>query len=41
MMNTQEQAHFNSIYQSYLNELTLQGKSAKAIDLFLIFSLLT
>jgi integrase/recombinase XerD len=32
MMNTQEQAHFHSIYQSYLNELTLQGKSAKTID---------
>ena len=31
-MNAQEQAHFNSIYQSYLNELTLQGKSAKTID---------
>jgi integrase/recombinase XerD len=31
-MNTQEQAHFNSIYQSYLNELTLQGKSTKTID---------
>jgi integrase/recombinase XerD len=32
MMNTQEQAHFHSIYQFYLNELTLQGKSAKTID---------
>ena len=32
MMNTQEQAHFNSIYQSYLNELSLQGKSVKTID---------
>ncbi|WP_231731531.1 hypothetical protein [Colwellia sp. TT2012] len=32
MMNTQEQAYFNSIYQSYLNELTLQGKSTKTID---------
>ena len=32
MMNTQEQAHFNLIYQSYLNELTLQGKSVKTID---------
>ena len=34
MMNTQEQAHFNSIYQSYLNELTLQGKSTKTIDIY-------
>jgi len=31
-MNAQEQARFNSIYQSYLNELTLQGKSTKTID---------
>jgi len=33
-MNTQEQAHFNSIYQSYLNELTLQGKSTKTTDIY-------
>ncbi len=31
-MNTQEQAHFDLIYQSYLNELTLQEKSVKTID---------
>jgi hypothetical protein len=36
-MNTQEQAHFNSIYQSYLNELTLQGKSTKTIDSYLTY----
>lgn len=33
-MNTLEQTRFNSLYQSYLNELTLQGKSAKTIDCY-------
>ena len=31
-MNTSEQARFNLLYQSYLNELILQGKSEKTID---------
>jgi len=33
-MNTFEQSRFNVLYQSYLNELTLQGKSEKTIDAY-------
>lgn len=33
-MNTIEQYRFNILYQSYLNELTLQGKSDKTIDCY-------
>ncbi|WP_344799314.1 hypothetical protein [Litoribacillus peritrichatus] len=31
-MNIQNQARFNSLYQRYLHELTLQGKSPKTIN---------
>ena len=31
-MNTTEQLRFNSLYQRYLNELTLQGKTPNTID---------
>ena len=31
-MNPEDQARFDRLYQSYLNELTLQGKSDKTID---------
>jgi hypothetical protein len=34
MMNIIEQTRFNLLYQSYLNELTLQGKSEKTIDAY-------
>ena len=33
-MNVNAQNQFNLLYQSYLNELTLQGKSAKTIDCY-------
>lgn len=33
-MKPLEQARFNNLYQSYLNELTLQGKSPKTIDCY-------
>ena len=33
-MNTNEQSRFNLLYQTYLNELTLQGKSPKTIDCY-------
>lgn len=33
-MNTIEQSGFNLLYQSYLNELILQGKSEKTIDAY-------
>ena len=33
-MNTLDQTRFNVLYQSYLNELTLQGKSVKTIDCY-------
>lgn len=33
-MNTIEQTRFNLLYQYYLNELTLQGKSEKTIDCY-------
>ena len=31
-MNTQEQNRFNSLYQQYINELTLQGKQPRTIE---------
>ena len=34
IMNLTEQTRFNLFYQSYLNELTLQGKSEKTIDCY-------
>jgi len=33
-MNTHQQTRFNKLYQLYLNELTLQGKSPKTIDMY-------
>ena len=33
-MNAQDHARFQSLYQRYLTELTLRGKSAKTIDLY-------
>lgn len=33
-MKPLEQTRFNNLYQSYLNELTLQGKSPKTIDCY-------
>ena len=33
-MNSHDQAQFNLLYQSYLNELTLQGKSDNTIDAY-------
>ncbi len=33
-MNTAEQTRFNKLYQQYLNELTLQGKSPKTVDMY-------
>jgi len=33
-MNINEQTRFNQLYQLYLNELTLQGKSLKTIDMY-------
>jgi len=33
-MNPEDQARFDRLYQSYLNELTLQGKSDKTIDCY-------
>jgi site-specific recombinase XerD len=33
-MKPEDQARFDSLYQSYLNELTLQGKSEKTIDCY-------
>ncbi len=33
-MNTQEQARFDLLYATYLTELTLQGKSARTIDVY-------
>ncbi|GAA3919106.1 hypothetical protein [Litoribacillus peritrichatus] len=33
-MNIQDQTRFNSLYQRYLNELTLQGKSPKTINMY-------
>jgi len=33
-MKPKDQAHFDNLYQSYLNELTLQGKSEKTIDCY-------
>jgi hypothetical protein len=34
VMNIDEQTRFNHLYQAYLNELTLQGKSHKALDMY-------
>ncbi len=31
-MNSQEQASFNSLYQQYINELSLQGKLSRTIE---------
>jgi integrase/recombinase XerD len=33
-MNINDQTRFNQVYQAYLNELTLQGKSPKTIDMY-------
>lgn len=33
-MNSQEQTRFNQLYKTYLNELTLQGKSERTIDMY-------
>ncbi|WP_028865709.1 phage integrase N-terminal SAM-like domain-containing protein, partial [Psychromonas aquimarina] len=33
-MKPLEQTRFNNLYQSYLNELILQGKSPKTIDCY-------
>jgi len=33
-MNIDEQIRFNSLYERYLNELTLQGKSPKTIEMY-------
>lgn len=33
-MNDKEQARFNKLYKTYLNELKLQGKSEKTIDMY-------
>ena len=33
-MNNHDQTRFNQLYQLYLNELTLQGKSPKTIDMY-------
>jgi len=33
-MKPKDQVHFDNLYQSYLNELTLQGKSDKTIDCY-------
>jgi integrase/recombinase XerD len=33
-MNIDEQARFNLLYQKYLNELTLQGKQPKTIEMY-------
>jgi hypothetical protein len=34
VMNINDQTQFNQFYQAYLNELTLQGKSPKTIDIY-------
>jgi integrase/recombinase XerD len=34
VMNINDQTRFNHFYQAYLNELTLQGKSPKTIDMY-------
>jgi hypothetical protein len=34
VMNINDQTRFNQFYQAYLNELTLQGKSPKTIDMY-------
>jgi integrase/recombinase XerD len=34
VMNIDEQTRFNQLYQAYLNELTLQGKSPKTLDMY-------
>ena len=33
-MNINDQTRFNQVYQAYLNELTLQGKSPKTVDMY-------
>jgi hypothetical protein len=33
-MNINDQTRFNQFYQAYLNELSLQGKSPKTIDMY-------
>ncbi len=33
-MNIDEQTHFNSLFQCHINELTLQGKSPKTIEMY-------
>jgi hypothetical protein len=34
VININDQTRFNQFYQAYLNELTLQGKSPKTIDMY-------
>ena len=33
-MNHQDQIRFNELYQRHINELTLQGKSEKTIEMY-------
>ncbi|WP_340676827.1 hypothetical protein [Paraglaciecola sp.] len=33
-MNINDQTRFNQFYQAYLNELTLQSKSPKTLDMY-------
>ncbi|WP_340680063.1 phage integrase N-terminal SAM-like domain-containing protein, partial [Paraglaciecola sp.] len=33
-MNIDEKTRFNQLYQAYLNELTLQSKSPKTVDMY-------
>ena len=33
-MNIDEQTRFNALYERYLNELTLQGKSPKTVEMY-------
>ena len=34
MSDINDQTRFNQLYQAYLNELTLQGKSPKTVDMY-------
>ncbi len=34
MMNSQDQVRYNELYQRHINELTLQGKSEKTIEMY-------
>lgn len=33
-MNDNDQTHFNQIYKRHINELTLQGKSERTIEMY-------